>query len=79
MSLAAAIQKHAGSQTLEQIIASLDTKDREDLFTALLDSNIGHVAIARGLKEHTGTAISEAAIRRWRDRNANQSEEVFGL
>lgn len=69
MSLANAIHKHNIPAGIDGILAILDEDDRDDLLAALNDLSVGHTAIARGLKSHNNLSISEAAIRRWRERN----------
>ena len=67
MSLAASINRHNTGSGLNAVLIQLDLEGREDLMTAISSSEVSHTAIVRGLRDH-GIDVSEASVRRWRDR-----------
>lgn len=68
MGLAESIHKHNAPQGIDAILTKLSLAEQLDLRTALINPNIGHTAISRALKDH-GHDVSEASVRRWRERN----------
>lgn len=74
MSLAASIKKHNDRpRGLDLVLLKLGEQDRADLLSALDTPEIGHTAIARGLRE-VGVDVTEAAVRRWRDKTVSLEE-----
>lgn len=78
MSLIDAIQSNNKVPGLDGILAQIDAKSQAELLAALDDPSVGHTAIARGLYVHCGVKVSEAAVRRWREKRG-WSVEVSGL
>lgn len=78
MSLAETIQSNNKVPGIEGVLLQIDAKSQAELLAALDDPSVGHTAIARGLYVHCGLKVSEAAVRRWREKRG-WATEVSGL
>lgn len=68
MGLAESINKYNVPRGIDAVLTQLDIEQQLDLRTALINPNVGNVAISRALRDH-GYEASEASVRRWRERN----------
>jgi hypothetical protein len=60
--------KATQSQSIAEILESLDDKDREILLNAADDPRLGRLTLAKALKDR-GLKISDTAIQRYRQAN----------